>query len=98
MEDLQHKEILNSAASLFQKFGIKKATMEDIAMGAGMGKSTVYYYFKNKEAVYATVLKHEFDEFKEVVRCSMSDYHSAEQLVTIFIKSVFRRIAGFPNL
>lgn len=98
MEDLQQKVIVSSAAALFQKYGIKKATMEDIALGAGMGKSTLYYYFKNKDAVYETVLSHELEEFKEIIRCAMSDYHSPEQSVTIFIKSVFSRIVGFPNL
>lgn len=98
MEETQQKEIINSASVLFQKYGIKKTTMEDIAGGASMGKSTLYYYFKSKNAVYDGVLRDEFNEFQEIVKCALSDYHSSEQLITIFIKSVFSRIPGFPNL
>ncbi len=98
MQDNQESEILNSAALLFHKYGIKKTTMEDIAGGASMGKSTLYYYFKSKDEVYEMVLRGELKEFQQIITCALSDYHSAEQMITMFIKAVFNRITGFPNL
>ena len=47
--------ILQAAERLFQKWGINKTTMEDIAHEARKGKSTLYYYFKSKEDVLEAV-------------------------------------------
>ena len=55
---IKHK-IVGIASSVFSKFGFKKATMEDIAKAAGMGKSSIYYYFKSKEEIFEAVVKKE---------------------------------------
>lgn len=47
--------IINAAESQFVRFGFRKTTMEDIAKAAGIGKATLYYYFKNKEDVFAAM-------------------------------------------
>ena len=49
----QREAIISAATGLFSRFGLEKTTMEDIAKAARKGKSTLYYYFKNKEAVFA---------------------------------------------
>ena len=41
-------KIVGIASTVFSRFGFKKATMDDIARAAGMGKSSIYYYFKSK--------------------------------------------------
>lgn len=38
------------------------ATMEDVAKAAGMGKSSLYYYFKSKEEIFNAVLETEINE------------------------------------
>jgi AcrR family transcriptional regulator len=55
---IKHK-IVGIASNVFSKFGFKKATMEDIAKAAGMGKSSIYYYFKSKEEIFEAVVKKE---------------------------------------
>lgn len=44
--------IIKAARILFQKDGINKTTMDDIARGADCSKATVYAYFTSKEDVY----------------------------------------------
>lgn len=52
-------QIMDAAYEQFLRFGYRKTTMEDIAKAAGKGKSSLYYYFKNKEEIFqATVWKH----------------------------------------
>lgn len=46
-DELLKEKILTGADMLFQKYGLTKTTMEDIAREAGKGKSTLYYYFKS---------------------------------------------------
>ena len=55
------KEIIEAAKVVFQKWGLKKTTMEDIAKEAGKGKSTLYYYFKSKEEIFEMLAKAEIN-------------------------------------
>lgn len=60
--DKRKKEILLSAQKLFQENGLSKITVEDIAKSIGKGKSSLYYYFKNKEEIFSAVLEMEINE------------------------------------
>ena len=49
-------EILRVAAHLFQDLGVGGTTMARIASEAGLGQSSLYYYFQSKEAVVAELV------------------------------------------
>lgn len=52
-----HKETISSVADhLFQKNGIDKTTMDDIAREADYSKATLYVYFKNKEEISSYIV------------------------------------------
>ncbi len=66
--DSEKKEkIISAATSLFSRFGLEKTTMEDIAKAAKKGKSSLYYYFKSKEEVFAEVIKKEIAGLKTAI-------------------------------
>ncbi len=48
--------ILESALELFLKFGYKKTNIDQIAKHAGIGKGTVYNYYKNKEILFKSAV------------------------------------------
>lgn len=54
--------IIEAAKRVFQKWGLNKTTMEDIAHEAGKGKSTLYYYYQSKEEIFDTVVVAEFEK------------------------------------
>jgi AcrR family transcriptional regulator len=56
--------IINAAQPFFARHGLFKTTIDDIARGARMGKSSLYYYFKNKEEIFRAVLDKEILQFK----------------------------------
>ena len=58
LDEIKEK-IVDVAQRVFSKFGFEKTTMEEIAKKAGKGKSTLYYYFKNKEELFAAVIERE---------------------------------------
>ncbi len=61
--------ILSAAQRLFQEKGLGISTMEDFAKAAGMGKSSLYYYFKSKEEIFDGVLEMEIGEIViEIIR------------------------------
>ncbi len=45
-------DILTSARALFRDNGFHNTKMEDIAQRAGVGKGTLYEYFKNKQQIF----------------------------------------------
>jgi len=82
--DLVRKEILYAAMDLFQKYGIDKTTMEDIAEASGKGKSTLYYYFKTKEDVFSTAATLEHDKMRELLETKLREGKSAEEKIRLF--------------
>ena len=83
-EDLVRDEILRAARELFQTYGLTKTTMEDIAEAAGKEKSTLCYYFKNKEEVFRVVAGLEFADVMETIGKGVKWVHSAEEKLRLF--------------
>lgn len=95
-DDIIKEDILKEAQKLFQHFGLKKTTMEDIARGMGKGKSTLYYYYCSKEEIFDAVVLKEMDEVFDCVKQAVGKAVSAEEKLKAFsltkIKAVEKRI------
>jgi len=61
-------EIIAAASKVFSRYGFRKATMEQIAASSRMGKSSVYYYFRSKEDIFAAVVVKEAQELKYALK------------------------------
>ena len=48
--------IIQSALQNFMEDGYDRATMQDIAIKAGVGKGTIYEYFSSKEELFSEVV------------------------------------------
>ncbi len=59
MKEKKHDQILEAAMQCFARYGIKKVTLDDIAGVLGMKKTSLYYYYKNKEALFQDALEME---------------------------------------
>lgn len=82
--DLVRDDILRAAMDLFQKYGIDKTTMEDIAEAAGKGKSTLYYYFKKKEDVFYAVAEREISSLLATLEKGLEAGKTAGEKVALF--------------
>ncbi len=58
-EEMQHG-ILDAAMQVYAKKGYHAATIADVAKEAGLGKGTLYLYFKNKEAIAISMVERHF--------------------------------------
>lgn len=47
----RYDHILNSALTLFGKYGFAKTTIQDVAKEARVASGTIYLYFKNKDEI-----------------------------------------------
>jgi len=67
------ESIINIASGIFQKYGFKKTTIDDIAEAAHKGKSSLYYYFKSKEEIFKAVIEKEAKSLKSVLTEIVND-------------------------
>jgi AcrR family transcriptional regulator len=78
----RRERIVQAAIALFNRYGFRKTTLEDIAKEAGVGKATLYHYVEGKEELLAEMVERLFQRFKkrldEVVALNVS---SREKLV-----------------
>lgn len=83
--ELRRIEILTAAKRVFQAWGFKKATMEDIANEAGKGKSTLYYYFTTKDELIDAILEHEYKKIIDHARESALNSPTAKEMLKRYI-------------
>lgn len=55
-DDIVQQEILQAALRLYQKFGPNKVTMDDVANASGRSRTSLYYYYKNRDEIFQAVL------------------------------------------
>lgn len=58
------KNIMDAAVRVYLEKGYNSATIADIATSAGLGKGTLYLYYKNKESLAASLLSSHFERME----------------------------------
>lgn len=80
-KDEIREQIVESARHIFSRFGFKKTTMDDIALGVGKGKSSIYYYFTSKDQVFQAVVEKEITSLRqELVKVIDSDLKPIDKI------------------
>lgn len=93
----KHQLIL-AAGQIFYQYGFKKTTMDDIAFAAGKGKSSLYYYFKNKEEVFEAVVDYEAELLKDEIISSTKELKNAVGQLRLYIQIRMKRFVSRGNL
>ena len=94
----RRQQILSAAKDLFITKGVSFTTIEDIANKAELSQGTIYFYFKNKEELYASLnlmtLQFIHDDTKKVFCDKKLD---AEEKI-LELKNVFYRTFQYDPL
>jgi hypothetical protein len=77
--------ILDAADGLFVRFGYRKTTVEEIAQAAGLGKGTIYLYFKGKEELAYAWLERLHRSLREGLDKLVTDERPAKTRVNDFL-------------
>ncbi len=86
------EEILSAARQLFAKYGLDKTTIMDIARQVRMGKASIYYYFKNKEALFKEVIHSEGQQIQKEIIKAVNSARSVQQKLLLFVVARMRRL------
>ena len=89
--------ILKAALEEFSHEGVAGARIDEIARRAGVNKALLYYYFKDKEGLYAAALDEVFAGLSERVEAALEAVHlSPRERLLGYVRAHFDYIASTP--
>ena len=93
----RRNEIINAAEKFFFERGYDDVTMDEIADEAEVNKALLYYYFKNKEALFFAVDLRGVRILHELyVKCANLDVNGYTKIKSM-IQSLFEFSKDYPN-
>jgi len=88
--------ILKAAVREFARAGVAGARTDSIARAAHVNKALLYYYFKDKEALYAAVLDQVFGGLTHCVQQALACELSPQRKILAYAGAHFDYIASHP--
>src|SRR5580658_10600453 len=89
--------ILRAAVAEFAEHGIAGARTDAIARAAHVNKALLYYYFKDKDALYEAVLDHVFGGLREQVMPVLESKLPPREKILQYLGTYFDYIAANPQ-
>ena len=88
--------ILQAAVREFAREGVAGARTDAIVRSAGVNKALLYYYFKDKEALYDAVLDEVFSGVSHAIRGALSQPLPPRERLKAYVRAHFDYIAAHP--
>lgn len=85
-KQLRKADILKAAEYVFASKGYHEATIQGIAKEAQYGTGTVYLYFKDKNALYFSLLEEKIKSLAETVQKKIEDVKDARKKLELFVQ------------
>jgi AcrR family transcriptional regulator len=95
--DATRARLIDGAAACFYRYGVGKATIEDIAKEVRLSRRTVYRYFASKEEIFAAVISREFEELSREGRLIYEQAPFSEGVIEVALL-LSRRVRESPTL
>jgi len=83
-KEKKKREIALSCKELILENGINKLTVSQVAKSAGIGKGTVYEYFKNKDEIVFELVNILMQEHNEIKKKKLLNVSSTKEKVKVF--------------
>ncbi|UZP67426.1 TetR/AcrR family transcriptional regulator [Desulfovibrio mangrovi] len=98
-DENKRRKIMEAASALFASRPFHKVLLTDVATEAGVGKGTVYIYFKDKDDLYRSVVHAGFHEVIQRIRTQLEEQtDSPETQLRNAIGEVVRYAYGNPDI
>ena len=97
----RRRQIMEAALACFARKGYHKTTMDDIVAESGLSKGTLYWYFKNKDDLFLSLVKSYFLDMAQDVTTILAQHATAsDKLRAIAQETVrlFRETEAFFNV
>jgi AcrR family transcriptional regulator len=91
-KDAKKMDILHAAMRVFSQKGVIKTKMIDIAIAAGVGKGTIYEYFRSKEEIFATAFSYFFENMSSSINQALNDEKDPLRQLKLLVDKSFDAI------
>lgn len=99
MGNIERKqEILKAASECFARFGYEKTTLDDIGKMVGLNKASLYYYYKNKETIFAEVISREVEDYIQELYTKIQEIPGCRNKILTYLREKFRYMQKLMNL
>jgi TetR/AcrR family transcriptional regulator len=93
----RRKDIINAARKFFVDRDFDDVSMDEIAEDIGLGKSTLYNYFKNKEALYFAIELIGIQIWVEMVKEEIKKGNTGLEKLILYINATKEFSKKYPN-
>jgi TetR/AcrR family transcriptional regulator, fatty acid metabolism regulator protein len=90
----KRKILLQAASDVLLELGPHKTTLDDIAHRAGMAKTSLYYYFKDKNEIIREIIRNDHDQLLEIMTKAVEAAKTAEEKMFALSEARYRFIAS----
>lgn len=91
-------EIIQASKKIFAHYGYDKTTLDDIGKIVGLNKTSLYYYYKNKETIFTDVLQSELDNFLSVTKDKTEQVNGYANRIKTYMKELLTYSGNAANL
>jgi AcrR family transcriptional regulator len=97
VKDEVREAIISAAGAVFHKYGFRKTTMDEIAIAAHKGKSSIYYYFSSKEEVFQAVVEKEALALRARLTDAVGGKDEPREKLQAYLSAKMLSHEGFAN-
>ena len=97
-KELVKEKIGKAAMQCFEKYGLDKTTLDDIAQSIGLNKASLYYYYKNKEDIFIEVALKEGEDYIASLQQKALLKKGIENQVWFYMHSRFNYYKNILNM
>jgi AcrR family transcriptional regulator len=97
-DDPIHEEILQAALQLYRKYGPTKVTMDNVAQATGRSRSSLYYYFKNRDEIFQAVLDRVTHDVAQEIRVAVNAADTLNEKIYAFCLTKIKTSEAWKRL
>jgi AcrR family transcriptional regulator len=97
-DDIIQQEILQAALSLYRKSGPQKITLDNVAKATGRSRSSLYYYYKNRDEIFQAVLDRIAEDVAAEIRLAVAAAQNLNDKISAYCLTKFKTTAEWKRV
>ena len=89
----KRETLLKAAYMVLLEHGPRKTTLDDIALRAGMAKTSLYYYFKDKDEIILAIIKNDMEHLLDMMTSAVQAAGTSEEKMCALVEARYRFIS-----
>ncbi|GGE04395.1 TetR family transcriptional regulator [Marinithermofilum abyssi] len=92
------QQILEATLKVYRERGYHRAEIGEIARVAGLGRGLIYYYFKDKQDVFLTLIRRSLEEWKRYAEAILQLDLPAGERLKMYLKEFCHLCLEYPDM